>query len=151
MQNNTTYSKILRSVRTREELDTLTSELELLKKARYTLKKEGSFEKVLAREVQAPMAALLREALAQSSGDAASFIDGLEKILTSLTFVKLTLAFEPTEQQRARFSEWVYTNVGPGVVLDITVEPRVLGGAIIEHEGKFGDFSVRKKLEEIEI
>ncbi|MBI2405724.1 hypothetical protein HYV21_01590, partial [Candidatus Microgenomates bacterium] len=135
MQNDTTYSKILRSVRTKEEFDTLVDELELLKKARYTLGEEGSFEKVLTREVQAPMAALLREALAQSNGDAASLIEGLEKLLTSLTFVKLTLAFEPTEEQRARFFEWVYTNVGPGVVLDITVETRVLGGAIVEYKG----------------
>lgn len=67
-------------------------------------------------------------------------LDQVEKSLKSVEIVQLTLAYDPgTADIEAFFKE-------TGKILDVSVDRRILGGAVVSYQGKYGDFSVRKKL-----
>ena len=42
---------------------------------------------------------------------------------------------------------WVRSHMGEGIVLDFRYEPSVVGGAVIEFNGHYGDFSLKKKFQ----
>lgn len=68
-------------------------------------------------------------------------LDRIEKSLKRVEIVQLTLAYEPGPVDIEAFFE------ATGKILDVSVDRRILGGAIVSYKGKYGDFSVRKKLE----
>jgi hypothetical protein len=41
----------------------------------------------------------------------------------------------------------VRSHIGAGIVLDFRYEPSVVGGALIEFNGHYGDFSLKKKFQ----
>ncbi len=69
--------------------------------------------------------------------------------LLSLEYFQLTLAFEPTEKVIIRLANWCREQIDPQLVLDIRYEPGLIGGAVIEYQGKFVDLSLRKKFESL--
>ena len=64
-------------------------------------------------------------------------LDKLKQAALAMPVVRLTLAFEPNK-------DWIVKAVGRAVILDIRVDKSILGGAIIENQGKYGDYSLRK-------
>jgi len=66
----------------------------------------------------------------------------LEKI-TALPTLALTIAFEPKEQTLKVLSEWFLVNMHKQILFEITVDPTLVGGALITYNGKFSDFSIR--------
>lgn len=67
-------------------------------------------------------------------------LDKLEETVKKLELVKLTLAYEPSPEDIEAFFK------AAGKILDISKDLRILGGAVVSYQGKYGDFSVRKKL-----
>ena len=67
-------------------------------------------------------------------------LDKLEETVKKLEVVQLTLAYEPSPQDIEAFFK------AAGKILDISKDTRLLGGAVVSYQGKYGDFSVRKKL-----
>lgn len=61
---------------------------------------------------------------------------------------KLTLriAVKPTKELAWKIRSWLEKNLGEKVDLDFIVEPNLIGGAIIEFRGRYGDYSVLKKI-----
>ncbi len=72
----------------------------------------------------------------------------MKKTLLGLPIVKLEIAFSPSEEFLQKISNWMEKNLGKKVILDVTVNPKIIGGAIIEYQGKWRDFSLVKKLKE---
>lgn len=66
----------------------------------------------------------------------------LEEAIKKLEMVQLTLAYEPSPQDIEAFFKVA------GNILDISKDPRILGGAVVSYQGKYGDHSLRKKLDE---
>lgn len=64
-----------------------------------------------------------------------------------MTTVNLTLAFLPSKSLVKKLALWFKKNFGSKVVLDIQVDPKILGGAILSFNGYYRDFSLKKKLE----
>ena len=64
-------------------------------------------------------------------------LDKLKQAALAMPVVRLTLAFEPNR-------DWIVKAVGEAVVLDMAVDKSILGGAIVENAGKYGDYSLRK-------
>ncbi|HUW71925.1 MAG TPA: F0F1 ATP synthase subunit delta [Candidatus Humimicrobiaceae bacterium] len=74
---------------------------------------------------------------------------GLEKKLRSLTEMKLEIAFSPDNDFLNRISQWLEKELGQKVILDITVNQKVVAGAIIEYRGNWRDFSSAKKIDQL--
>ena len=62
--------------------------------------------------------------------------------------VSLTIAFKPNQELISTLSSWAKENFKDKVVFDITVDPSIVGGAIVEHNGLYRDESLGKVLDE---
>ncbi len=121
---------------------TLRHEIEVIAQSEYVF--DGNFEEVLSKSV--------RYWVGQSI--LAEYRDvGVEKYLTGLTeaiekiaTLQLTLAFEPSDESITKMYDWVLSNVGTGIVLDIHYDPRLIVGATIAYKGKYGDYSFGGKM-----
>lgn len=141
------YSDILEKVRTQKEAQELREEVELLMASLYRVGEED-FNKTLDMKIKAWFADGLRKAF-EKGGNKESYLKGLKKELEELEVVKLTLGFEPSIEVIENIHSWVWKNAGKTVVLDLSYNPAILGGAIIAYKGKYEDYSLRSKLRKI--
>ncbi|MBP6913710.1 MAG: hypothetical protein KBC00_03810 [Candidatus Levybacteria bacterium] len=61
--------------------------------------------------------------------------------------VSLQLAFEPTEPIIESLSSWFVQNIKTKVILDIHLERKIIGGALISLNGIYDDFTLKTKIE----
>ena len=78
-----------------------------------------------------------------------SFFDELKKELQKIPQAKLEIAFEPSEDFLLRIKRWFKEENHQEVILDVTINPRVVGGVIIEYQGRYCNFSLAKKIDEL--
>jgi hypothetical protein len=87
--------------------------------------------------------------LPSSPQEQSSFFKELENFLLKIPKVKLEIAFEPREEFILKIEEWFREKVKKRMILDIIVNPKVIGGARIEFQGKWKDFSLEKEIEKL--
>ncbi|HZE86613.1 MAG TPA: F0F1 ATP synthase subunit delta [Methylomirabilota bacterium] len=94
---------------------------------------------------------LLREHNINSESASAlkTFFTSLSEKITGLTVLSLTIAFEPTEQTLKAFSDWFVLNLCQQVLFDIRVDRKLIAGAAVTFKGKYVDFSIRPKFEQV--
>ncbi len=138
------YSDILSQIHTKYDSDALLLGLDAVKKAIYS--KDGDLFAAVNQNISANLAALLSQKLAANSPD--KYIEGLEMELKNMKLIKLGLAFMPTQKTVDSLFEWINTNLGEGFIVDIMVKPEILGGALIDCEGKYFDASLVKLVDE---
>jgi F0F1-type ATP synthase delta subunit len=136
------YATVLSQIRTKEELEVLLGEIELLKQSLYETK-TGNFEEVISQKIRKAIGEAILAELQKEKIDKEAYLEGLIKESKKLKYLKLTLAFEPTEKTVSRISEWLRTNVGQGILLDIEEDRSILGGAILAYRGEYKDFSLK--------
>lgn len=73
----------------------------------------------------------------------------LEKYLRSLPEIKLEIAFSPENNFLEKISQWLEKELGQKIILDLTVNPKIVGGAIIEYQGNWRDFSLAKEIDKL--
>lgn len=78
-----------------------------------------------------------------------SFFDEFKNYLRKIPQVKLEIAFEPSEDFLLRIKKWFKEESHQEVVLDVTLNPKIVGGAIIEYQGYFRDFSLAKEIDRL--
>ncbi len=78
-------------------------------------------------------------------------LEELEKELKSVSVFGLRVAFSPPEKSIDKFKNWIERELKRPVVLDLTVDPGIIGGAVVEFDGKWGDFSLSKKMKELNL
>lgn len=71
-----------------------------------------------------------------------------EKIL-KLPQVKVSLAFCPNREFLKNLSLWFEKNFSQKFILDLKVDPKILGGIVFEISGKVFDFSLKRKIKEL--
>lgn len=76
------------------------------------------------------------------------FLEELVAQLKKLTLAKVTLAFEPNDEFVAKLSSEITGIVGKKVIIDISVEPKIVGGLLLEYQGHYRDYSLRSKVDE---
>ena len=75
--------------------------------------------------------------------------EGLKKLreeLDNLKTVRVTLSFEPSKEFVTKISNHL-TDMGfSNFILDIMVDPKILGGAVLSYEGVHKDYSLLKEI-----
>jgi len=71
----------------------------------------------------------------------------LEKKLQSLPEMRLEIAFFPKDDFITKISQWLEKEFGQKIILDFIINPKVIGGAIIEYQGHWRDFSLAKEVD----
>ena len=74
-----------------------------------------------------------------------------KKELLKLPVLKIQLAFSPTPSFIKEISDWLKRNLKKKVLLDVEVNPVIVGGAILEYRGKYLDLSLKKEIEKLNI
>lgn len=77
------------------------------------------------------------------------FFVKIQETIKDLQVVPITLAFEPKEQTLKILAEWFILNVKKQVLFDITVDRKLIAGAAVTYNGKYKDFSIKAKVQEI--
>jgi hypothetical protein len=71
-----------------------------------------------------------------------------EKSLSALKEVRVRIAFEPSEDFTQEIVREIKKRFGEEYVLDLLVQNNLLGGVVIEADGKYWDYSLKKIFEE---
>jgi len=77
------------------------------------------------------------------------FFENLKKYLQKFPQVKIEIAFQPKKKFVNEISLWLEKEINQKIVLDLTFNPKIVGGAIIEYQGKQINFSLAKKIDEL--
>ena len=145
-----TYQVLIDSTLTKYDVVKLGEEIDMLLKSLYQLEID-KFEQNLKAEVRVGVATEIRKLLQgnidQNKGEIKAILTSGYRVVCSLPVLKLVLAFEPSEQVIVDISHWARLNLERGIIIDLSIDRSISGGAVIIYRGKFYDFSVRKKLE----
>ena len=74
------------------------------------------------------------------------FLEIIKDQVRALPQVGLTCAQDWSDSSRQRLLDWFQKSLGHRVVLDLTVDKNLIGGAVVEFTGVRRDFSVQTKL-----
>lgn len=130
--------KLFSGVKTRQEAEDIVEALQVLNKSRGARKDVS--EKLLRQLGK----------MGRDSGFGALLLE-FEKLLFGANSVVLTLSFYPTEGVIHRICGWFEENLETRVILDLVVDPDIIGGLKVMCNDRFRDYSVRTKLEKIGI
>jgi F0F1-type ATP synthase delta subunit len=84
-----------------------------------------------------------------STADIKNFLDKLAEKITKLPVLSLTLAFEPNEQTLNILNEWFVINIKKQFIFDISINPNLIAGVVLNFNGKFLDYSINQKFDQI--
>ena len=70
----------------------------------------------------------------------------LKKLLAQNNFPKLEIAFEPRYEFVKELKEYFSKNLNQNVLLDLVINPTIIGGAIIICNNHYRDFSLSSKI-----
>lgn len=79
----------------------------------------------------------------------AAFFRGAIEYAEKIPSVKLSLAFLPSLDFLKKISNWLVDELGKKVVVDISVDDKIIAGATIEYDGEYRDYSFAAKLDEV--
>jgi ribosomal protein L35AE/L33A len=140
------HQQLLEYARTTVELGLLLEEIRLLQDALYSTQGDG-MERVLQEKVRFEVAQSLREILNTHQANQHELLESIREVALQQKTLSLTVAFRPSSAFVSTIVSWVRSHIGAGVVLDFRYEPAVVGGAVIEFNGHYGDFSLKKKFQ----
>ncbi len=146
------YQDLIELIRTTDDLVKFDEEMDLLLQSIYYVDKDmlkDALEKTVRIRIATVMRKLIqRDTLSKREEVNALFLS-VYKTICSLPMLQLTLAFEPSEAVIDNISRWARQNLAAGILLDLSLDRSVLGGAMIMYNGRFYDLTLRKKLQDI--
>lgn len=77
------------------------------------------------------------------------FLENLKNYLLKIPRIKIEIAFEPEREFIREIANFFEKFLKRKIVLDIKVNPKIVGGIVFELEGKIFDFSLAKEIEKI--
>ena len=133
----------IKTVDEREEVKSL------IQKLRESLFKKEGFGKTLKNKIPLKYSPLLNSYIKSGVGKEGfeGSLNSLEEYLKNLKEINITLAFEPSEKITDKIYAWVAKNVGQEVIINLAIEPKILGGVILSYKGLYFDYSLSKKLD----
>jgi len=147
------FEKFLEKVITKEDFILLLEEINSLERFIFKETKKPLSEKIkgeVREEFRNIIEKLEKEKIITRSPDQQfSFFDNFKKYLKNIPQLKLEIAFLPSEEFLLDVKNWFKKEKNKEVILDLTVNPKLVAGAIIEYEGRYGNFSIAKKIDEL--
>lgn len=77
------------------------------------------------------------------------FFDKLKNYLLAIPQIKIEIAFEPSKTFINKIYSWLENNAREKIILDLIFNPAIGGGVIIEYKGRYFNFSLAKKVDEL--
>lgn len=152
IRDNKLSFDILNIIMTKKEATDFVTNIDILINSLFNLKIdiEKKMAEILSSKQKQALTALIKKSginLKDAMG-LQNFLKELRSGVESLPVVALTLAFEPKEENIKNISDWFALNLKKEVLLEITVDPKIIAGAVVVFGGNYRDFSVKKILTE---
>lgn len=147
------YFDLITSLKTTQEVDDLSSEIDTIESALFTSSKV-SLEKALTL-INEDLAKKITKIFLKNNLDMTDkaivrdFLETLRNLIKKFKVIKLILAFDPTRKTIENIHGFVSESIGIGYILDIEIDESKLAGAAVMFNGKYKDFTLRKTLEEV--
>lgn len=144
-------STIAMYARTTEERDVILSELGNLLTTFYKTD-EKEFTNMLNSDVSLRTAELIHSLLQEQNVEMTSrtqvnqLLESLKNELAEMKTVQITLAIKPQHGFLDQLSAWINTNIQEKSLLQLTIDPQIIGGIILLHQGKYINLSLKKKV-----
>lgn len=142
-------SNIFSIVTTRGDVEALLSDIDILIDSLYRTD-EFDYDHAFKNKISAQTARFLAN-LSQVKDLRKQELENFQHQLQSAKFIKLTLVFEPTSAVAEKISGSVRKLFDPNLIVDFAIDRSIVGGAIIEYQGKYFDSSLAKKLQNISL
>lgn len=147
-------ASILKLIRTKDEQEELADLLEKLLEINYTDKLEVPADLLKTVVMKSILNAISQEIVSkQISGnrnEIEKFLESLLKASRNLNTIKITTAISPGRNLLKKIGDWAEKNISGNLIFDLTVDPQILGGAIIVNDkGDYSDFSISKYIDDL--
>lgn len=137
--------KVFSLVKTRTDIDNMQQYIDILLDSLYRTGK-SDYKHTLETILPLDTARML-DNLSSDKEILKGQLNDLKKTLHEARIIKLTLAFEPSIAVAEKISASLRKILNFDVVLDLIYDKNILGGVVIEYQGKYVDKSVKSKLE----
>lgn len=141
-------------IKTLQEKEELKNYLEELIETLFM--KKGSFENKF-KNIPMPYSQIIKGELNQqkitmdNTDDMKNMLENLTEKLQTMQELNLTIAFTPSKSALESIYSWVKKNMGDNFFLNLEINPKILGGAIISYKGLYINNSLEKQLEKVSI
>lgn len=147
------FEDLVKKIRTKEELISFLEEVGRIREIIFKDK-----ELPLSKKVEGKVSPELKELIeklekekiiSENREQQSTFWEKLEKELQSLPVVKLEIAFSPEDDFLNKISQWFEKELRQKIILDLIINPKIVGGARLEYQGLFRDFSLVKEIDKL--
>lgn len=108
---------------------------------------ESDFESIMIKQVRQRIAAAFRLDFKGYEQSTEQFLAEVKQVVANLPEMDITVAHELTVAEYAALADKVRQVAGSPLVLSVSVNPFILAGMQLSYRGKYGDYSLRRKLE----
>ncbi len=140
--------QILQLINTVDDRDLVLNEIDILRSSLFQQKGEA-FDSVLKAKVRAWVRSHILINLESEQISKETYLTYLKEELIKMEIVILELAFEPSLTSVETLALTVKKIRGNSCLLDIRYNPELIAGVRISFKGKYKDFSMKEKFEEV--
>jgi len=144
---NENFENLLEKIVTKEELIEI---LEQIEEIRSQIFKDNSIKRNKKNQARNNSFLLkyLKNLEFKNPLEKESFLLKLSENLKQLPELKLEIAFEAKQDFLKYLAQWLKEQTNQKIILNVIVKPEIVGGVILEYQGKRFDFSLAKKIDE---
>ena len=143
------YESVYVNIRTTAERGMVYTAIESMRDALY--KKEQDFFHIIETETPVAISRSIKQAFSELSDTSPmavqTYLDGLRAQLVMLRVLTLEIAFDPTEESLAVFIIWIRRHLGNDVIMEISVDKGLYGGARVSYEGRYKEINLAYLIE----
>jgi len=139
-------------LRTTYDMRMVLAPLEELQQAFY--KQKQPFIETLDKQIPFPLSDTLKQMASKEKIDLANptqaqeFFVQMQKAIQQIPVVHVTMSFQPTIALINTMIRWLSENITSFVILDFDIDRTLIGSAKIQFNGKYKDYSIKKRLAE---
>jgi F0F1-type ATP synthase delta subunit len=137
---------IWKSIVTKSDLNELENLLDQLESHMFINNSSLNYQQLIESSANPDIAEVLVDSLSENDS-IKLIVDNIRKDIEKLSFMHLSFSQRPTEKFLKIVGKWIKENINEKVVIDFDIKKEILGGAEISYLGKFGDYSLKKKLD----
>ena len=148
------FIELENKIRTKNDLLFYLEEIDLTMELILSDSERSLSEKLAGRNVGDLTDMLLRRGEGQTLDDLDQqvfFLQLLKKYISALPQIRIEIAFRPEEATLDKISDWLKKELKEKTIIDLVINPNHVGGAVIEYKGKWKNFSLSKRIKELEI
>lgn len=151
MPKEENFQQILSQLRTREEANALLRDIDIVLDSYFRVS-ESRKDEILDSKLSYASSRLFKNLREQFGDDHSAFelfLNRLKEKIRSLPLFSITISFDPLESTVEMIKKWVSDNIHGNVILEITVNPNILGGAQITYGGRYKDLSLKNRFDRV--